>query len=47
MIEWSSFVVVLVASLVGTSAVVSAYALGIRLLTVSGRTPIVLSLIHI
>ena len=41
MIEWSSFVVVLVASLVGTSAVVSAYALGIRLLTVSGRTPIV------
>jgi len=40
-IEWSSFVVVLVASLVGTSAVVSAYALGIRLLTVSGRTPIV------
>ena len=41
MIEWSSFVVVLIASLVGTSAVVSAYALGIRLLTVSGRTPIV------
>lgn len=41
MIEWSSFLVVLVASLVGTGAVVSAYALGIRLLTVSGRTPIV------
>ena len=41
MIEWSSFLIVLVASITSTAAVVSAYALGIRLLTVSGRTPIV------
>jgi len=40
-IEWSSFLIVLVASITSTAAVVSAYALGIRLLTVSGRTPIV------
>ncbi|WP_353815589.1 peptidase [Agromyces sp. SYSU T00266] len=41
MIDWISFVIVLVASLVGASVVVSAYALGIRLLTVGGRTPVV------
>ncbi|GAA1514666.1 hypothetical protein BJ978_002177 [Agromyces terreus] len=41
MIDWLSFLLVLVAALVSACVVVSAYALGIRLLTVSGRTPIV------
>lgn len=41
MIDWLSFLLVLVASLVSTCIVVAAYSLGIRLLTVSGRTPIV------
>jgi hypothetical protein len=40
-IDWISFVIVLVASLVGACVVVSAYALGIRLLTIGGRTPVV------
>ncbi|WP_448004072.1 peptidase [Agromyces bauzanensis] len=41
MIDWLSFLIVLVAALVGAAVVVSAYSLGIRLLTLSGRTPIV------
>lgn len=41
MIDWLAFVLVLVSALVGTAVVVSAYSLGIRLLTISGRTPIV------
>ncbi len=42
MIDWPAFVIVLAAALVGAAVVVSAYALGLRLLTVSGgRTPIV------
>ena len=41
MIDWISFVIVLLAALLGASVVVSLYALGIRLLTVSGRTPVV------
>ena len=41
MIDWFAFVVVLGTALVGTTVVVIAYALGIRLLTLSGRTPIV------
>jgi hypothetical protein len=40
-IDWLAFVLVLVSALVGTAVVVSAYSLGIRLLTISGRTPIV------
>ncbi len=36
-----AFLVVLVSALVGAAVVVSAYSLGVRLLTVSGRTPIV------
>jgi len=40
-IDWFAFVVVLGTALVGTTVVVIAYALGIRLLTLSGRTPIV------
>ncbi|WP_127793074.1 peptidase [Agromyces sp. LHK192] len=41
MIDWLSFLIVLVAALVGASVVVSTYSLGIRLLTLSGRTPVV------
>ncbi|WP_448809541.1 peptidase [Agromyces bauzanensis] len=41
MIDWLAFLVVLVAALIGAAVVVSTYALGLRLLTVSGRTPIV------
>jgi hypothetical protein len=40
-IDWFAFLVVLVSALIGAIVVVIAYALGIRLLTVSGRTPIV------
>lgn len=41
MIDWLAFLQVLVSAMVATVVVVSAYSLGIRLLTVSGRTPIV------
>lgn len=41
MIDWFAFLVVLVTALVGSTVVVIAYALGVRLLTLSGRTPIV------
>ncbi|KQW07558.1 peptidase [Leifsonia sp. Root4] len=41
MIDWSAFGLVLASALVGTCVVVAAFSLGIRLLTVSGRTPIV------
>ncbi|SFR87875.1 hypothetical protein SAMN05428970_3500 [Agromyces sp. CF514] len=41
MIDWLAFVLVLVSALVGACVVVSAYSLGIRLLTISGRTPVV------
>jgi len=41
MIDWLAFLVVLVTALVATTVVVIAYSFGIRLLTVSGRTPIV------
>lgn len=41
MIDWLAFLQVLLAALIGASVVVSAYSLGIRLLTVSGRTPVV------
>ncbi|UOE44671.1 peptidase [Agromyces larvae] len=41
MIDWNAFLLVLVSALIGAAIVVSAYALGIRLLTMSGRTPIV------
>jgi hypothetical protein len=40
-IDWFAFLVVLVSALVGATVVVVAYSVGIRLLTVSGRTPIV------
>jgi len=41
MIDWGAFIVVFLAALLGAVVIVSTYALGIRLLTVSGRTPIV------
>lgn len=41
MIDWFAFLVVLVSALLGATVVVVAYSLGIRLLTLSGRTPIV------
>ncbi|MFE5673305.1 peptidase [Agromyces sp. NPDC056523] len=41
MIDWIAFVIVLVAALVGASVVVSLYSFGLRLLTLSGRTPVV------
>lgn len=41
MIDWLAFLLVLVSALVGAGVVVSSYALGIRLLTLSGRTPVV------
>jgi hypothetical protein len=40
-IDWFAFLIVLVSALVGATVVVVAYSVGIRLLTVSGRTPIV------
>ena len=41
MIDWLAFVEVLVAALVGSALIVSLYALGLRLLAVSGHTPFV------
>ena len=41
MIDWFAFLLVLVSALLATVVVVITYSLGIRLLTVSGRTPIV------
>lgn len=41
MIDWFAFLVVLVSAFLGATVVVVAYSLGIRLLTLSGRTPIV------
>ncbi len=41
MIDWLAFLLVLGSALVATVVVVITYSLGIRLLTVSGRTPIV------
>ena len=41
MIDWLAFLLVLVSALLATVVVVSMYSLGLRLLTVSGRTPIV------
>jgi hypothetical protein len=40
-IDWLAFLLVLVSALLATVVVVSTYSLGLRLLTVSGRTPIV------
>ena len=36
-----AFLLVFVTAMIGTVVVVSAYSLGVRLLTISGRTPIV------
>ncbi|MET1052652.1 MAG: peptidase [Mycetocola sp.] len=41
MIDWMAFVIVLVSALVGTVVVVGFYALGVRLLVMAGRVPVV------
>lgn len=41
MIDLGAFLLVFVSALIGTVVVVAAYSLGVRLLTISGRTPIV------
>lgn len=40
-IDWSAFLQVFLAALVGATAVVTFYALGLRLLVRSGRAPVV------
>jgi hypothetical protein len=40
-IDWLAFLIVFVSALLAATIVVSAFALGLRLLTASGRTPIV------
>ncbi|MFC6357316.1 peptidase [Luethyella okanaganae] len=41
MIDWGAFAVVAIAALTAAATVVSTYSLGLRLLTVSGRVPVV------
>ena len=41
MIDWLAFLIVLFSALLGAGIVVSAFSLGIRLITISGRVPIV------
>ncbi|RWZ55366.1 peptidase [Labedella populi] len=41
MIDWAAFVIVFVAALSGTIVVVGLYALGLRLLVMGGRVPVV------
>ena len=41
MIDWAAFFIVAAASLVSATIVVSLYSLGLRLLTVAGRVPVV------
>lgn len=41
MIDWSAFLIVLVSALSGTVLVVGFYSLGLRLLSVAGRIPLV------
>lgn len=41
MIDWAAFAVVFAAALVGTAVVVGLYALGLRLLVIGGRVPVV------
>jgi len=38
MIDWAAFVVVFIAAFLGATVIVSTYALGIRLLTISGTS---------
>lgn len=40
-IDWQAFLDVLIAALIGASAVVTFYALGLRLLVRAGRAPVV------
>lgn len=41
MIDWAAFVIVFAAALTGTLVVVGLYALGLRLLVLGGRVPVV------
>ncbi|MEJ3403328.1 peptidase [Rathayibacter sp. YIM 133350] len=41
MIDWGAFVVVFGAALLSSAIVVSAYSLGLRMLSVAGRAPVV------
>ncbi|AMB58123.1 peptidase [Microterricola viridarii] len=41
MIDWGSFFIVFLAAFISTVVVVSAYSLGLRLLSISGRVPLV------
>lgn len=41
MIDWMAFVIVFVAAIVGTVVVVAFFALGLRLLVIAGRVPVV------
>jgi hypothetical protein len=41
MIDMFAFLLVFISAMIATVVVVSAYSLGVRLLTISGRTPIV------
>ncbi|GGM47798.1 peptidase [Microbacterium saperdae] len=40
-IDWSAFLLVFVAALVGAASIVTFYAVGLRLLVRSGRSPVV------
>ena len=40
-IDWGAFLLVFAAALIGASAIVSFYAIGLRLLVRSGRAPVV------
>lgn len=40
-IDWSAFLLVFAAALIGASAIVAFYAVGLRLLVRSGRSPVV------
>ena len=41
MIDWWAFVVVFAAALIGTAAVVGFFSLGVKMLVVAGRVPVV------
>jgi hypothetical protein len=41
MIDWAAFTVVFAAALVGTVVVVALYSMGLRLLVLAGRVPVV------
>lgn len=42
MIDWMAFLIVLLAALVGTIALVTLYSIGLRFLVAAGRVPVVI-----